>query len=502
MYSDPPRGRTTAWWAAAQGSEKCIRILGQAQLDLLIADEDDNTPVHIACKYGHHKVLQSLIDSLGSRTINLRVWLSKRNKLYLSPILLVLEQGFNLCLEILIKSGADLNSRVGMSPLSYAASRVALGHKYRRCFILLATSLPITNLNAHSSDGRTAMYYLLRSREFDLMALLVSLGAHAFFISPEPKRSIELLSEAAKPVTKYFSAPFNIHPAPVSQSCESKPHHQFVDVFPRCSHYSKSQQFGNNSHLMCTVNPVCAKPPEGVSVAFLACLYGHQRCLLDRSLAEVNQRTHRTIFNSKTNHRIDLHRSNCLAVLGEYKRTDIKQSCVGRSDMSQIDLLSSVTKPMPPSCCGGLLGGGLTPAHIACFHGQPECLKILAEKKADLNAQDMYGQTPAHYACMRGDSLCLAVLIHYKAKLEVKDTGLDGPDVHGEASQVELKEDQERQKAENEVAPRILSAAVRKKLSNMEKSKNLKDWTPAHVVHNVDIVYIYFPCHFLIVNDS
>lgn len=57
-------------------------------------------------------------------------------------------------------------------------------------------------------------------------------------------------------------------------------------------------------------------------------------------------------------------------------------------------------------------GQGLTALHIAARYNRPECIKVLLESGADVNAADNFGFRPIHDAALHGYSDCMEVLLH------------------------------------------------------------------------------------------
>ena len=63
---------------------------------------------------------------------------------------------------------------------------------------------------------------------------------------------------------------------------------------------------------------------------------------------------------------------------------------------------------------------GLTPLHRAAIEGSYECIQLLIDLGANVNAQDEYGWTPLHDAVFHGHVNCAAVLINAGANLEAE----------------------------------------------------------------------------------
>lgn len=70
---------------------------------------------------------------------------------------------------------------------------------------------------------------------------------------------------------------------------------------------------------------------------------------------------------------------------------------------------------------------GDTPLTWAAGWGQTECVKILLEGKAGLEAKNYDGDTAISEAAMNGETDCIRLLLDHKANLEVINNGGDTP---------------------------------------------------------------------------
>lgn len=64
-----------------------------------------------------------------------------------------------------------------------------------------------------------------------------------------------------------------------------------------------------------------------------------------------------------------------------------------------------------------------TPLHHAAQRGLGECLRVLIEAKADLNAADMHGETPLHKAVSRNRNDIVEALVVAGADIHAKTSG-------------------------------------------------------------------------------
>jgi hypothetical protein len=76
---------------------------------------------------------------------------------------------------------------------------------------------------------------------------------------------------------------------------------------------------------------------------------------------------------------------------------------------------------------GGLRGrgnkyaAGFTPLHWAAYLGCGDLIRLLAERGANLNAQDQRGHTPMHVACIWAQSAASELLVELGASCDIRD---------------------------------------------------------------------------------
>ena len=64
---------------------------------------------------------------------------------------------------------------------------------------------------------------------------------------------------------------------------------------------------------------------------------------------------------------------------------------------------------------------------VASYHGQGECLAVLIEAGADLEAKSQTGDTPISFAAMYGHSQCLVRLAEAGARLDTVNNARRSP---------------------------------------------------------------------------
>ncbi len=66
-------------------------------------------------------------------------------------------------------------------------------------------------------------------------------------------------------------------------------------------------------------------------------------------------------------------------------------------------------------------GNGMTALHYATQHASEDCLRLLLENGARVNAINFNKETPLHHAVLYGSSMCAKTLIEKGANFNAKD---------------------------------------------------------------------------------
>ena len=69
-----------------------------------------------------------------------------------------------------------------------------------------------------------------------------------------------------------------------------------------------------------------------------------------------------------------------------------------------------------------------TPLHEASFNGHHQCVELLLDRYANVNAVDYDNITPLHDASRNGHHQCIELLIDRGADISIKDVHEDGRD--------------------------------------------------------------------------
>ncbi len=150
--------------AAAQGDLDKIKLkLNQNSSLISSLDLHGNTPLHLAAQYGHAEIVKFLIAN--------RAGINARNKVGFTPLASIVFFGFRQkridlgsvkdVVEVLIDSGADVNTQRGFgptpSPLHHAAA-----HGTKEVVELLISAG--AEINAKDHNGDTSLNYACRYR--------------------------------------------------------------------------------------------------------------------------------------------------------------------------------------------------------------------------------------------------------------------------------------------------------------------------------------------------
>ena len=85
-------------------------------------------------------------------------------------------------------------------------------------------------------------------------------------------------------------------------------------------------------------------------------------------------------------------------------------ACLSSSDISKVRRL--LDKGVDPNhSYYRRLNNGRTPLHMACIFSNHECVQLLVERGADVEAVDSFGHTPLHDACDNGSLESINVLL-------------------------------------------------------------------------------------------
>ncbi len=70
---------------------------------------------------------------------------------------------------------------------------------------------------------------------------------------------------------------------------------------------------------------------------------------------------------------------------------------------------------------------GGTPLHLAAMQGHLQCVQLLLDNKADINAQNDNNDTPLHLAVYRGQLACVQILVQHQASLTIRNNNGETP---------------------------------------------------------------------------
>ncbi|KAL0214443.1 hypothetical protein P9112_006627 [Eukaryota sp. TZLM1-RC] len=145
------------------------RIRNKGQKDQNF-DENDVSPLHIACKFGLDKIVVNLLSIFGADPNSID---SDGN----SPLHLIsLSGNYSLALEVL-KRGGNLNLQdgKGKTPLMIAVEN----NHFDYCLTIINESEPLINVDIRDEEGNTLLHYIAIYGNDQLCVKLLSMGAYA-----------------------------------------------------------------------------------------------------------------------------------------------------------------------------------------------------------------------------------------------------------------------------------------------------------------------------------
>ncbi|XP_076317880.1 nuclear factor NF-kappa-B p105 subunit-like isoform X2 [Tachypleus tridentatus] len=167
--------QTPLFLAVVTGSYKAIPSLLSNGADLNVADNEGNTPVHVAVKKGDDTALALLLErNKCSQHISQIVNLNKLNYEGFAPLHLAVLFNRERCIDKLCKSGADVNIADGTS--GNTALHLAVEHQPHLVRILL--KMNDVDIDAQNFSGNTALHLACTRGLRDIVIVLMEADAN------------------------------------------------------------------------------------------------------------------------------------------------------------------------------------------------------------------------------------------------------------------------------------------------------------------------------------
>ncbi|KAG9228112.1 ankyrin repeat-containing domain protein [Amylocarpus encephaloides] len=375
------------------------------RLDLEQIDDAGNRAIHHACRWGHRKVVTTLLDAGAAFEVE--------NKRRSTPLERAAANGHEEIVSLLLVKGADVNKQTGNTGNAlYGAaakgSRVVVQ-------LLLDNKADVnaqggeygSALQAAASDGHQAVVQLLLDNKADADVNAQG-GQYGNALQAAAYRGnqavVQLLLDNKADVNaqggEYGSAlqaaAFDGHQAVVQLLLDNK-----ADVNAHGGGFGNALQAaasdGHQAVVQLLLDNKADVNAQGGKYgnALQAALYkGHQ------AIVEMLQKKSASIINKDNQGRYPLH----LTIRGGHRNL--------------IDLVLSSTQ-MPDWNCQDLQG--CSALHFAASGGSDQIVQAILESKVDVNFVDTYGWTALHWACRNGRPKIVLMLRGAGADADRKD---------------------------------------------------------------------------------
>uniref|UniRef100_A0A671LEA3 Serine/threonine-protein phosphatase 6 regulatory ankyrin repeat subunit A-like n=1 Tax=Sinocyclocheilus anshuiensis TaxID=1608454 RepID=A0A671LEA3_9TELE len=392
-----------------------LKISG-AEIDC--EDKNGNTPLHIAARYGHELLINTLITN-GADT-------AKRGVHGMFPLHLAALSGFSDCCRKLLSSGFDIDTPddFGRTCLHAAAA----GGNLECLNLLLNTG---ADFNRKDSFGRTPLHYAASNCNYQCLFALVGSGAnvneldkrgctplHYAAASDADGKCLEyLLRNDANPGIRDNQGYNAVHYASAygHRLClELIASETPLDVLMETS----GTDILNDSDVRAPVSPL-----------HLAAYHGHHQALevLVQSLLDLDVRTaqgHTPLDLAAFKGHVEcvdvLINQGASILVKDYtlKRTPIHAAATnGHSECLRL-LIGNADLQSAVDIQDGI---GQTPLMLSVLGGHTDCVYSLINKGANVDAKDMWGHTALHRGAVTGHEECVEALLQHSASFMVRD---------------------------------------------------------------------------------
>ncbi len=156
---------------------KLQEFIEKKKADINVVDNNGNTPLLIASKYGIFQCIQFLIEK------NIKI--DHINKLGNTPLLEASENGHIECVKLLIEKGADVNysNKIGITPLIKASI-----YNHIECVKILIESG--ADINHPNKNGNTSLLIASSRGNINCLKLLIGKGADINYVNNDGNTSL------------------------------------------------------------------------------------------------------------------------------------------------------------------------------------------------------------------------------------------------------------------------------------------------------------------------
>uniref|UniRef100_A0A671LEK8 Serine/threonine-protein phosphatase 6 regulatory ankyrin repeat subunit A-like n=1 Tax=Sinocyclocheilus anshuiensis TaxID=1608454 RepID=A0A671LEK8_9TELE len=401
-----------------------LKISG-AEIDC--EDKNGNTPLHIAARYGHELLINTLITN-GADT-------AKRGVHGMFPLHLAALSGFSDCCRKLLSSGKLYHSNLCLpgfdidTPDDFGRTclhAAAAGGNLECLNLLLNTG---ADFNRKDSFGRTPLHYAASNCNYQCLFALVGSGAN---VNELDKRGCTPLHYAAASDADGNLSHFLTRCLEYLLRNDANPGIRDNQGY-NAVHYASAY-----GHRLCLellmetsgtdiLNDSDVRAP--VSPLHLAAYHGHHQALevLVQSLLDLDVRTaqgHTPLDLAAFKGHVEcvdvLINQGASILVKDYtlKRTPIHAAATnGHSECLRL-LIGNADLQSAVDIQDGI---GQTPLMLSVLGGHTDCVYSLINKGANVDAKDMWGHTALHRGAVTGHEECVEALLQHSASFMVRD---------------------------------------------------------------------------------
>ena len=470
-------GDTALTHAVENGYERCLDLLITAGADVNVVDSDGDAAVTLTVLNGHDRCLKCLIDA-GADVKSVKTSTPIRQhwrKIFLSKtrgdideeltlLHIAAFEGYHTCLDLLIKAGADVNALTssGETPLILASRN---GHL--QCVSLLTLANADKNV-AENKYGNTALMAAVDGGFFEVVDAFLSTGADVNAVN---KHGQSALSKAQTKRDYYITVQkereLSGQNVPEETTAEANSARCCLDSLIRANIESDpnaneavlivAAEWGldNFVHHLIQLGVDENAGSSGKQASVAAASNGHIKIAeaLVAAGADVNVADHhgytavtcaaRRADNNFLKYLIRVKADVNIPVRGGRTALMLASSC---GDDESVELLLAAGADVNANCMRGsnplssaasaghlsilkrLLEAGadvVACADFAAFKaaqcGKDDCLRLLIDAGANINAKHRQGFTPLISACSQGHDACANMLLQSGADVNMTD---------------------------------------------------------------------------------
>ncbi|XP_048244847.1 uncharacterized protein LOC124124203 isoform X3 [Haliotis rufescens] len=378
------------------GGEDFIRLIMAEKIDV---DPYGNTPLHFAAETGSLDFVNTLIR----RGYNC----DSRNRQGRTPLFHACSSGSTNIAKLILQRGSSssVSDSNNMTPLHTASER---GHVDVVKLLLEYDH----NLQAKTNEGQTALHLSCLAGQKDVTEVLLKAGSDMNALDNGLETPLHLAARSGAGDVMVLQAKWgardtqcNVHGNTALHIACGEGHADAVKALLNMG----SDILATNKLEKTPLMLACERQHGSILELLLrrSWVQIQVQCLQDKNQGDLRKK----MYVNNLNH--------CLCVACKYNYLNTVKVLL-KYDVN-INHGSNITRDMPEGSCTSRTdrgqmetesGGQLqTPLHISCYEGHAECVALLIQARALLEARIASGDTPLHVACEQGKEGPLELLI-------------------------------------------------------------------------------------------